>query len=67
MVLSANEIKEPAVKFERSPRIQRITGMFVYFWKNTSFKRNQHGTIKIKRNNLKKRSCLTQFPSPSRK
>ena len=25
MVLSANEIKEPAVNFERGPRIQRTT------------------------------------------
>jgi hypothetical protein len=40
MVLSANEIKEPALNFERIPRIQGITGIVIYFGKNTRFKGN---------------------------
>ncbi len=65
MVLSPNEIKKPAVNFERGPRIQRITCMFLYFGKNPRFKGNRHGSMKFKRNDLKKRSCRTHYPSPS--
>ncbi len=56
MVLSANEIKEPAMNSERGPRIQGITGIFLYLRENTRLKKNRQGSMKFKRNDLKPRN-----------